>query len=282
MHDCCWEYSVQVYPVERSTGRHDSIMKRCAVHFLIPPVVNICHFEQGAEIRVRCGGDHPALMHEGGTNNPFMVAGGVGLRSKPCAAILIDITSLSVIVLELLYPHNKTARSFFSCFICETKLLSQHGSVSRYLPSRLLLMAFKVVTCKVLTFIMIVFEGRHGAKVCWYQEATSLWIIVLRPRWKIVLCGSVSPRDKSTSHISHLGLSKLLSVGLFAPPYALFTHFLLTLWWLEKASCRLFATIASFYHSSTRDLCSFLIISAGLSCYFSNLYPNGTFLLHRK
>lgn len=193
-------------------------MKRCAVHFLIPLVVNICHFEQGVEIRVWCGGDHPTLMHEGGTNNPFMVAGGVGLWSKPCSAILIDITSLSVIVLELLYPHNKTARSFFSCFICETKLLSQHGSVGRYLPSRLLLMAFKVVTCKVLTFIMIIFEGRHGAKVCWYQEATSLWIIVLRPRWKIVLCGSVSPRDKSTSHFSHLGLSKLLSVGLFAPP----------------------------------------------------------------
>lgn len=25
------------------------------------------------------------------------------------------------------------------------------------------------------------------------------------------------PRDKSTSHFSHLGLSKLLSVGLFTP-----------------------------------------------------------------
>lgn len=86
---------------------------------------------------------------------------------SPRAAILIDTTSLSVTVLEL--PRTLTIKAvpahFSHRFICwSTTCYLEHESVGRYLPSRRLLMAFKVVTCKVPTFITVIFEGRRGAK----------------------------------------------------------------------------------------------------------------------
>jgi len=75
------------------------------------------------------------------------------------------------------------------------------------------------------------------------------------------------PRDKSTSHFSHLGLSKLLSVGLFTPhthththTHTLFTHFL-------PAGCLLQQSDSPIPQPQI-FFCSFLIISAGLRCYF--------------
>ena len=145
-------------------GRHDRITERCAVRFLIPPVVNIRHFEQGVKIWVWYGWRRHKQSFQGG---------GV-------TEILIDITCLSVIVLELL--TIKQPALIFPLLYLQV-VIATWSAGARYLPSRLLLMAFKVVTCEVLTFITIIFEVRRGSKgPPRYQEATSLWIIVCGPR----------------------------------------------------------------------------------------------------
>lgn len=131
-------------------------------------------------------------------------------------------------------------------------------------------MAFKVVTCEVLTFIAIIFGADAAQRSAAFRRQHHYELLFATKVENCTLWLSF-PDDKSTSHFSHIGLSKLLSVG-FCPHLLTVYPFFLALCPWEGSSGRFFCSDRQFNSFPTADLCLFLIISFTWVAPFQNLY----------